>query len=45
MEPCLFLSDHLQEHPHADLVPLQDLLARLSHMLLPLDLALPTALL
>lgn len=36
---------HLQEHPHADLVPLQDLLTRLPDMLLPLDVALPTTLL
>lgn len=36
---------HLQEHSHADLVPLQDLLARLPDMLLPLDVALSTTLL
>ena len=35
----------LQEHPHADLISLQDLLTRLPHMLLPLDMALSTALL
>lgn len=39
------LRGHLQEHPHADLVPLQDLLARLPHVLLPLDVALSAALL
>lgn len=44
-ESCLILWGRLQEHPHADLVPLQDLLARLPHMLLPLDVALSTALL
>lgn len=36
---------HLQEHPHADLVSLQDLIAGLPNMLLPLDVALSTALL
>lgn len=37
--------NHLQEHPHADLIPLQDLLTRLPNMLLPLDMALSTTLL
>lgn len=35
----------LQEDPHADLVPLQHLLARLPHMQLPLDVTFSAALL
>lgn len=49
--PGLFSSDplsglrYLQENPGANLIPLKDLLARLAHVLLPLDMALPAALL
>lgn len=35
----------LQEDPHADLVPLQHLLARLPHVQLPLDVTFSAALL
>lgn len=44
-EPCSVRRVHLQEHSHADLVSLQDLLTRLPHMLLPLDVTFSAALL